>query len=68
MTKGNVAPGTETAVGRAIHASGIPRTDIFVTTKLAWHHASRVEESINDSLQKSGLEYFDLVGVLETYS
>lgn len=53
--------GTENAVGHAIRASGIPRTDIFVTTKLPWHHANRVEESINDSLQYSGLDYFDLV-------
>jgi len=51
---------TEDGVGRAIRESGIPRADIFVTTKLAWHHASCVEASINDSLQKSGLEYFDL--------
>jgi glycerol 2-dehydrogenase (NADP+) len=52
---------TENAVGDAIRASGVPRTDVFVTTKLPWHHASRVQESINDSLQKSGLDYFDLV-------
>jgi glycerol 2-dehydrogenase (NADP+) len=59
--------GTEKAVGHAIRASGIPRTDIFVTTKLPWHHASRVEESINDSLQNAGLQYFDLVSETEQY-
>ncbi|KIM90029.1 hypothetical protein PILCRDRAFT_767712 [Piloderma croceum F 1598] len=51
---------TEKAVGHAIRASGILRPDVFVTTKLPWHHASRVEESINDSLQNTGLQYFDL--------
>jgi len=51
---------TENAVGHAIRASGVSRTDIFVTTKLPWHHASCVEESIDNSLQMSGLQYFDL--------
>jgi len=51
---------TENAVGHAIRASDVSRTDIFVTTKLPWHHASCVEESIDNSLQMSGLQYFDL--------
>ncbi|KZP12320.1 Aldo/keto reductase [Athelia psychrophila] len=51
---------TERAVGEAIRASGIPRSEIFVTTKLAWHHHACVEKAIQDSLTKSGLDYFDL--------
>jgi glycerol 2-dehydrogenase (NADP+) len=60
--------GTERAVGHAIRASGVPRTDIFVTTKLPWHHANCVEESINDSLKNSGLQYFDMVSEFKQYS
>lgn len=52
---------TERAVGEAIRSSGIPRSELFVTTKLSWNHHACVEKAINDSLEKSGLEYFDLV-------
>ncbi|KAH7929870.1 Aldo/keto reductase [Leucogyrophana mollusca] len=52
--------GTETAVGEAIRESGIPRDEIFVTTKLPWHHPGYVLESIDDSLQNAQLDYFDL--------
>jgi glycerol 2-dehydrogenase (NADP+) len=53
--------GTEKAVGDAIKESGIPREDIWVTSKLGWCNTSRVEESVNESLKKAGLEYFDMV-------
>ncbi|KAJ7076867.1 NADP-dependent oxidoreductase domain-containing protein [Mycena belliarum] len=52
--------GNEEYVGRAIRDSGIPRTDIYLTTKL-WnteHH--RVKEAFEDSLQKLGVDYIDL--------
>ncbi|GJE84996.1 aldo/keto reductase [Phanerochaete sordida] len=53
--------GTEQAVGEAIKESGIPREEIFVVTKLSWHHAyGREEEGINSSLERLGLEYVDL--------
>ncbi|TFY74824.1 hypothetical protein EWM64_g9188 [Hericium alpestre] len=52
--------GTETGVGEAIRQSGIPRKDLFVTTKLSWHHAHKVAESIDQSLQNLGTDYVDL--------
>ncbi|KAH7887182.1 NADP-dependent oxidoreductase domain-containing protein [Phlebopus sp. FC_14] len=52
--------GTEHSVGAAIRESGIPREEIFVTTKLPWHHPGYVAESIDESLRESGLDYFDL--------
>lgn len=58
--------GTEKVVAEAIKESGIPREEVFVTTKLPWHHTSRVEYSLDQSLAnlKAGLghgEYYDLV-------
>ncbi|KIJ67956.1 hypothetical protein HYDPIDRAFT_83133 [Hydnomerulius pinastri MD-312] len=52
--------GTEHSVGAAIRESGIPREEIFVTTKLPLNHPGRVQESINESLANAGLEYYDL--------
>ncbi|KAG1744635.1 reductase AKOR2 [Suillus paluster] len=52
--------GTEKPVGDAIKASGIPREELFVTTKLPWNHTKRVQWSIDQSLKNTGLDYFDL--------
>jgi glycerol 2-dehydrogenase (NADP+) len=52
--------GTEAAVGEAIRASGIPREEIFVTTKLPWNHQSRVRESFDDSLKNLAIGHIDL--------
>ncbi|KIJ60933.1 hypothetical protein HYDPIDRAFT_116626 [Hydnomerulius pinastri MD-312] len=52
--------GTEKPVGDAIKASGIPREELFVTTKLPWNHTKRVQWSIDQSLKNAGLDYFDL--------
>ncbi|KAL2786315.1 NADP-dependent oxidoreductase domain-containing protein [Aspergillus keveii] len=54
--------GTEQAVGNAIKKSGIPREEIFLTTKL-WnnkHHPDDVEQALKDSLNDLGLVYVDL--------
>ncbi|MCU0105036.1 aldo/keto reductase [Acholeplasma vituli] len=54
--------GNEASVGRAIKDSGIPREDIFVTTKLSPVNLG-YEEAINElqvSLEKMGLTYVDL--------
>lgn len=50
----------ETEVGQGIRDSGIPRDQIWVTTKLdnPWHH--RVREGFEKSLGDLGLEYIDL--------
>lgn len=54
--------GTEPAVGKAIKQSGIPREEIFVTSKL-WnnkHHPEDVDQAAQLSLDDLGLEYLDL--------
>ncbi|KEZ46784.1 GCY protein [Scedosporium apiospermum] len=54
------AYGNETEVGAAIRDSGVPRSEIWVTTKLdnPWH--KRVPEAIDASLKNLGLDYVDL--------
>lgn len=54
--------GNEEGVGRAIAESGIPREELFVTTKL-WNDAHAVDDAIaacEASLERLGLEYVDL--------
>lgn len=54
--------GNEAAVGRAIAASGIPRAELFVTSKLA--NADRglasSQDGLRASLDRLGLDYLDL--------
>ncbi|KJA18238.1 hypothetical protein HYPSUDRAFT_79245 [Hypholoma sublateritium FD-334 SS-4] len=50
---------TEGAVGQAIRESGIPREEIFVTTKLPWSDHGRVRESFEVSHANLGT-YIDL--------
>jgi 2,5-diketo-D-gluconate reductase A len=52
----------EEGVGRAIAASGIPRDELFVTTKLGndEHRAGEVEAAFEQSLQRLGLDHVDL--------
>lgn len=52
--------GNEEAVGRAIRDSGVPREEIFVTTKLTQADHGRVAEAFNRSLKNLGLDYIDL--------
>jgi 2,5-diketo-D-gluconate reductase A len=54
--------GNEHGVGVAVRASGIPREELFVTTKLwnADHGADRVRPAFERSLDKLGLDYVDL--------
>ncbi|KAJ7132356.1 NADP-dependent oxidoreductase domain-containing protein [Mycena epipterygia] len=52
--------GTEASVGASVRASGLPREDIFVTTKLPWHHPKYVARSFDESLRNLGLDYVDL--------
>lgn len=54
--------GNEAGVGRAVRASGLPREDLFVTTKL-WNDAHRFDDAIaacEHSLELLGLEQIDL--------
>ncbi|WP_440994948.1 aldo/keto reductase [Arhodomonas sp. SL1] len=53
----------EAAVGEAIRDSGVPREDIFVTTKV-WVDRFRdgdLQRSTEESLKRLGLEYVDLL-------
>lgn len=53
---------TEEAVGKAIAKCGVPRKELFVTTKL-WnnkHHPDDVPGALEQSLTDLGLEYVDL--------
>ena len=54
--------GNEAAVGRAIAASGIPRAELFVTTKLATADQgfTSSQEACKASLDRLGLDYVDL--------
>lgn len=56
------AYGNEAGVGRAIAASGIPRAELFVTTKLATpeHGFSKAQQACSASLERLGLDYVDL--------
>jgi 2,5-diketo-D-gluconate reductase A len=56
------AYGNEEAVGRAIRRSGVPRDEMFVTTKL-WIQDAGYEKAklaFDKSLRKLGLDYLDL--------
>ena len=50
----------ETEVGRAVHDSGVPRPDVFVTTKLPPGRVGRERRTLATSLKNLGLEYVDL--------
>src|SRR5215472_5153031 len=54
--------GNEAGVGRAIAASGIPRAELFVTTKLATPDQgfSKAPPACSASLERLGLDYVDL--------
>lgn len=54
--------GNEAGVGRAIAASGLPRDDLFITTKL-WNSDQGYDTTLaafDASLERLGLEYVDL--------
>jgi aryl-alcohol dehydrogenase-like predicted oxidoreductase len=55
-----LAYGNEAEVGRGIKNSGVPRSEIWLTTKLdnPWH--KRVAEGIDSSLKSLGTDYVDL--------
>lgn len=50
----------EGQVGKAIRDSGIPREEIFVTTKLWSTQHQEPEKALNESLKRLGLDYVDL--------
>ncbi|KAF7885500.1 uncharacterized protein EAF02_004009 [Botrytis sinoallii] len=55
--------GNEEEVGQGLKeafASGVKREDIFITTKLWCTYHTRVEEALDKSLKRLGLDYVDL--------
>lgn len=55
--------GNESAVGSAIRKSGVPRDEIFLTTKLWISEAGyeKAKASLLGSLERLGLDYIDMV-------
>ncbi len=52
--------GNEEQVGRAIAESGVPRSEIFVTTKLWPDRAGHERETLEESLEALGVDAVDL--------
>src|SRR5690349_9224842 len=54
--------GNEAAVGRAIASSGVPRDELFITTKLAVGDLGfqAAQNALKASLERLGLDYVDL--------
>lgn len=57
------AYGNEEAVGRAIKNCGVPRSELFITTKIWISNAGqeKAKASIEESLKKLGTDYIDLM-------
>jgi diketogulonate reductase-like aldo/keto reductase len=55
--------GTEQVVGDGLRASGVPRKDIFLTTKVSHEnlHAADFAKSVDASLKALGTDYVDLL-------
>ena len=53
--------GNEKEVGEGIRLSGVPRNEIFVTTKVCTSGYIPTKEGIAQSLQRFGFSYFDLI-------
>lgn len=52
--------GNEADVGRALRDSGVPREQIFITTKLPPQRAGQERRTLTESLRALGTEYIDL--------
>ena len=52
--------GNEEGVGQAIAESGIPREELFITTKLWNDRQTDAAAALDESLRKLGLDYVDL--------
>jgi len=55
--------GNEEAVGQGLRASGLPREELFVTTKFnaIWHGEDLAQQACLASAQRLGLDYIDLL-------
>ena len=52
--------GNEAEVGRAVRDSGVPREDIFITTKLPPERVGQEQQTLEASLAALGTDYVDL--------
>ncbi|HEX6499284.1 MAG TPA: aldo/keto reductase [Micromonosporaceae bacterium] len=52
--------GNEVEVGRALRDSGVPRDQVFITTKLPPERAGQERRTLTDSLRALGTDYIDL--------
>lgn len=54
--------GNEEGVGRGLRASGVPREELFVTSKLngEWHGVRESQQAFEDSAKRLGVDYLDL--------
>lgn len=57
------AYGNEKGVGEGVRKSGVDRQELFITTKVAAEEKTYegAAASIDESLRKTGLDYFDLM-------
>ncbi|KAF8158450.1 NADP-dependent oxidoreductase domain-containing protein [Crassisporium funariophilum] len=54
--------GNEAEVGEALKASSVPRSELWLTSKLwnTFHRPEDVENALDESLQRLGVDYLDL--------
>ncbi|KAI8865553.1 Aldo/keto reductase [Ramicandelaber brevisporus] len=52
---------SEKSIGEAIKLSGVPRSELFLTSKVWGHHHDTPEVSVEQSLQDFGTDYLDLL-------
>src|SRR5690606_35536700 len=55
--------GNEAGVGDGLRQSGIPRPELFITTKFCreWHSTEGVRQACETSLKRLGTDYIDLL-------
>lgn len=58
----------EQEVGQGIRDSGVPRSEIFITSKLWCTKHRHVEAAVKESLELIGTDYLDLCTGLGTHS
>lgn len=54
------AYGNEKEVGEGLRASGVPRSEVFITSKLWGTYHRRVEDCLDETLARLGTDYLDL--------
>lgn len=64
------AYGNEEAVGKAIKKSGVPREELFITTKVWISNAGyeNAKKSVEESLRKLQLDYLDLLLIHQPFN